>query len=267
MMKNKKLLIGFLVVGVILIIGWWVLNIYQVNTCANLEKNVNNCDDDSDCICTNKGCFLGNIEYYELCIDKSLQCEDFCGWAGAPAACINQNCTIDYPKNGWGYKDCDKLTSNETQNFCKEVIIGWIIEDMHRQDDITICNQIEDEAMKVECKDEYYSRYAEKNKDPELCQKIISKDKQKWCYIQVAEVMGSLQVCENIKERELCYEMVAVATGNISICEMLAAKASEELDITPDMCYDMAARERKDPTICEKITDPITKRYCNEVTK
>ena len=56
------------------------------------------CKTDQDCICIeHAGCFMGNKNYYEKCVDKTGGCFDFCvGWGQKPVKCINNKCSISY---------------------------------------------------------------------------------------------------------------------------------------------------------------------------
>lgn len=56
------------------------------------------CKTDQDCICIeNTGCFMGNKDYYQECVDKTGACRDLCvGWEQKPVKCINNKCSISY---------------------------------------------------------------------------------------------------------------------------------------------------------------------------
>ena len=76
MMKNKKFLIGILVVIVILVGGWWIWekNYYSDEKCSNLEKEIGDsltlldtsCEVDSDC---KPLIFHGN--WVSFCVNKN----------------------------------------------------------------------------------------------------------------------------------------------------------------------------------------------------
>lgn len=56
------------------------------------------CEKDEDCVCMDQGCFLGNKNYYDKCVDKSEMCYDFCyGWDQPKPACIEHRCIKSRP--------------------------------------------------------------------------------------------------------------------------------------------------------------------------
>ncbi len=65
---------------------------FEVN-CNTMEPNY--CENDEDCVCMENGCFTGNKNYYDKCVDKSNMCYDLCyGWGQPAPTCVNQRCVM-----------------------------------------------------------------------------------------------------------------------------------------------------------------------------
>jgi len=54
------------------------------------------CKNDQDCICRERGCFMGNKYYYEKCINKDKLCFHHCGFYGLTiiSKCSQNKCTF-----------------------------------------------------------------------------------------------------------------------------------------------------------------------------
>ncbi|MBU2456504.1 hypothetical protein KKB73_01120 [Patescibacteria group bacterium] len=97
MPTNKKLIYGILVVVILVIAGWWILSQQKSGGICGISDPLY-CENDSECICTqDAGCFLGNKNYYQKCINKAERCADWCtGWSQPPVKCISNQCTNTY---------------------------------------------------------------------------------------------------------------------------------------------------------------------------
>lgn len=99
---SKILTIVLVLVVIVGGLGFWIIRSGKVKIICGITDSLY-CRVDSDCICVdaettyNAGCFLGNKDYYERCVDKTGTCMDFCtGWGQPPVKCIKNKCTNNY---------------------------------------------------------------------------------------------------------------------------------------------------------------------------
>ncbi len=140
-MENKaKILIGLVVIGIILLI--------QVTPIKCYLKDKTYCEQDSDCICSGNGCFVGNMRYYNSCVNKDYGCVDLCGgWFQSPVACIENHCTLNYPEPHWIPEDCEKKLQDGDED-ARDVCYAKTIEKMANKDfdkAMSICENIKTE--------------------------------------------------------------------------------------------------------------------------
>lgn len=158
-MRNKKLLIGILIIGIVIVSGWWVWNHYRTPICFVLEwqiagkiERANYCNADEDCITVNFSCPFGCGSYVNRNIDTSSIEErinsynELCGTCiekcaillGSPV-CINNKCalrqstpavTITTDKTKYKRGETVKITikNNSTKAIMPSNILGYGIE-------------------------------------------------------------------------------------------------------------------------------------------
>lgn len=78
--------------------------ICEDNVCKaqlDVEKAKDYCESDDDCICggidrEDSECFIGNKEYYEKYVDKTMQCPDFCSGIAnhLESKCVDNKCKL-----------------------------------------------------------------------------------------------------------------------------------------------------------------------------
>lgn len=73
----------------------------DLSACEEMSVDKSSCEYDSDCVCggmdTDTGeCFVGNRDYYEANVDKSMECSEFCyGTSNSRVTrCLNDRCTV-----------------------------------------------------------------------------------------------------------------------------------------------------------------------------
>ncbi|MCK4454204.1 hypothetical protein KAU51_02560 [Candidatus Parcubacteria bacterium] len=116
LLRDKKILIGILAVGIILIGGWWVWNNYQPIG-EMLEGK--HCKQDSDCIygwperCI-MGCVHKDTPKRTPCPDVKVAMWSSYIWENMPCRCINNKCVED--KEAFCRKSCEDWKSND----CKD---------------------------------------------------------------------------------------------------------------------------------------------------
>lgn len=91
MKKKYYWIVGIVIVLIVIIYISLFFSKHQY--CKSLDSSY--CNNDEDCICTTLGCFSGNKNYYESCVDKNRMCTDFCyGWSEIfREICENHKCT------------------------------------------------------------------------------------------------------------------------------------------------------------------------------
>ncbi len=126
-------------------------------------------------------------------------------------------------------------------------------------------------------KDACYNSVAQKNKDPEICNKISlesgdpKSDSRDNCYSVIAEDLLKHQFCDRIKKnsgdgsRDTCYLNIATKTKNVVLCDQLTGQGVTEINggkvyVNKDFCIHNVALEVLDPTVCDKISTKIHKQ-------
>lgn len=97
MNKKVAIVVIFILLTSFLVFSLKTISIDKKSDCSKIDSK--SCKKDYDCICGGKDmfsneCFLGNVDYYEKCVDKNKECPDFCrgitGWL--KIKCINNRC-------------------------------------------------------------------------------------------------------------------------------------------------------------------------------
>lgn len=102
------------------------------------------------------------------------------------------------------------------------------------------------------------SNLADKNLDPNICQKITYIMDKNYCFESIAIKTNNLDVCEKIENdysRDNCLELFGVKP-DLGMCE----RKQDIMD--KDFCLSNLATDTKNPDICEKITTNYSKRIC-----
>ena len=96
-MSKWKLTFLFSIISFIFLSGCVSVAVDKKVECSAINSNF--CEKDSDCVCGGKdiiasGCFFGNVQYYEKCVDKTKECPDFCGGitGNLQIKCENNKC-------------------------------------------------------------------------------------------------------------------------------------------------------------------------------
>ncbi|MCX6695282.1 MAG: hypothetical protein NTU61_03195 [Candidatus Altiarchaeota archaeon] len=89
-----------------------------------------------------------------------------------------------------------------------------------------------------------------------LCKKV-SSDQRKVCYAFVAEIAGNSSLCSDAgAQKDQCYEQYARDMRDVSACDKMTDVNSK------DSCYSSMSSTLSDPTICEKIRNINQKDNC-----
>jgi hypothetical protein len=97
---------------------------------------------------------------------------------------------------------------------------------------------------------------AAKHANTTLCKKV-SSDRRKDCYSFVAEVSSKPDLCtEAGAQRDMCYEQYARDFKDISVCDKISDIGYK------DSCYSGLSNTLGDATICEKIRNANQKDSC-----
>ncbi len=97
---------------------------------------------------------------------------------------------------------------------------------------------------------------AGKHKNASLCRKV-SSDQRKGCYTFVAEVANNADLCLDAgAQKDQCYDQYARDLRDVSVCDKIS-------DISyKDSCYSGLASTLGDPTLCDKIRNVNQKDSC-----
>ncbi len=146
-----------------------------------------------------------------------------------------------------------------TYSLCSRGSCGVYEEDLQKMDsalekgDITVCENLRF------CRDICYQEFAEKRKDPLICNKIHIKIIKDECYKDVAIAKKDPVICEKIERSEVkhqCYWHIAAAKQDPSLCEKIKDQDSKE------WCYLHVAKAKLDIDICNRISDQDIKDNC-----
>ncbi len=79
---------------------WWKCRPDAPEGCSLMDPNW--CAVVSDCICTaDSGCFAGNVDFHDLCVNHGYQCADLCTVKGGPECwfdCVDSQCVQTCPE-------------------------------------------------------------------------------------------------------------------------------------------------------------------------
>lgn len=235
----------------------------------NMECEISYFPEGEICGCVNGTCQSSKeiFETYERLLQQALDLTE----SGQPLENSLELCNQMHREHVF---NCYVSVSEKIHptNFMKAVSVCESLADKYYRDfDETV-------RFDKECFSSLASKIAREDADLAvgLCEKALKKpmapesiNYSESCFRDIVRIVAinddvkALDMCDRkSSEREFCMQLVAVSAKNPSICQKLLKEAQGEMDITPDMCYDMLARELHDKKICEKIQDSITKEYC-----
>ena len=99
-LNRMRAILLILAVLSLVLAGWFFNSVWNDPACDRAAANF--CEKDGDCVCGGKDlatgeCFIGNIEYYGSCVDKTKDCPDFCsGITGEMRLKCEKNSCVQY---------------------------------------------------------------------------------------------------------------------------------------------------------------------------
>lgn len=125
-------------------------------------------------------------------------------------------------------------------------------------------------------KDACYNSIAQKNRNPNLCDKISiqssdpKSDSRDNCYSNVAESLLNSDLCTKILKisgdgsRDTCYLNIATKTKNVDLCDKMASQSTTVINggqvfVNKDFCVQNVAMEALNSTLCDSISVKIHK--------
>lgn len=122
-----------------------------------------------------------------------------------------------------------------------------------------------------EARDACYNSIAQKNKDPNLCEKINlqsgdpKSDSRDNCYSNVAESLLNLDLCTKIQKvsgdgsRDTCYLNIATMTKKVEPCGKMTSQSTTNINgnqvyVNKDFCIQNVAMESHDASLCDQIS-------------
>lgn len=131
------------------------------------------CRTNEDCVCSETGAFIGNKRYFEYCVDKAINDDQFCtGQSKKQAVCFENQCVNDYPKENWEFEDCKKIPFKNDRPLCQKELAFMKLETEKNEG---FCDLLEDfpEFTKTDCRDQFYILKATETGDYSWCEKIV----------------------------------------------------------------------------------------------
>lgn len=231
------------------------------------------CQSHDDCICTDlEGCFLGNKEYFEKCVNKERGCLDYCaGWGQPPVKCFYNQCTNDYPKKDWDwtFEDCEKEVPEEHIARCQAIIAGSVAKNSLEKA-LNKCQELNSDICYYNIADVIAENNI--NQAEELCGQAGGYNNN--CYKDIAikisslgetEVERAIAICNKITiqgTKEVCYQMISPGIAKFKSKDFAIEYCHNKIisDQWRNACYRRIAEKLKDRSICDKITidDDIT---------
>jgi len=98
------------------------------------------------------------------------------------------------------------------------------------------------------------------------CLKLEDENRKALCIWKNVKNKTDVRICEYITrpqnhlERVGCYVEVAFNTKNPDVCHQIKTVGNKEVEV--DRCLTQLAELRKDPEICNTITNKAMKAYC-----
>jgi len=131
--------------------------------------------------------------------------------------------------------------------------------------DPSLCPKIRSISDQGEC----YSEVAIAKQDETICSKMLesyesesyNRKKSVYCYSQIARLKQDPSICEKYLgkgDNDACFLDVAKLNQDLSVC----AKINPTSPYWQD-CYRDVGLLKKDPSVCDIITDPWKKEDCN----
>jgi len=131
----------------------------------------------------------------------------------------------------------------------------------NQPESIDECDKEKDEIEQANC----YINLARVQRDISICDNIKIIVLKNSCESLVASQTKNVGACNNLNKdaREECYRGIAISTNNLDLCDKITSSS-----VNRDGCILTIAEHKKDISICEKISDANTKKFCiNLVSK
>lgn len=146
------------------------------------------------------------------------------------------------------------------EGFCNEIKSDIKYRCYHdlalRKGDISICERIESNEIKNQCKAEITKV------SPDLCPAYKTTDEQDECYFAYATMNGKKEACASIKGKEAAYRcLLTIAPNDINEALCMEMPDSD----SKDRCLETVAINNLDVSICKKIYSWIFKYECLNV--
>lgn len=144
---------------------------------------------------------------------------------------------------------CEAITGQENKDACYSSIS---IEKRTVED----CDKIMDLIIRENC----YRKLGSFNVDATLCEKITSDNRKSSCYARIAVKENDFSFCSYLEGdwEDECYVQAAVDLRTLDGCYEI-----ENIEHKED-CFTFVAFRTKDKSLCEEISDPDKKDYCQE---
>jgi len=159
--------------------------------------------------------------------------------------------------------------------------VDWEVDDAVENKDPKACEKIEYDYGRDEC----FSRLGAELKDQTMCYRVGETHTRSYCLTKVAVSTKNVALCGDMGAdtgaAEDCVTKVAVVSKDANLCEDLddyprilcirsvaSALGDESLCLkieyggSRDECYKRLAGDKKDPSLCEKVSTEKGKYYC-----
>ena len=246
----------------------------QDSFCAGTDPAT--CESHADCVCVDDdGCFLGNKAYYERCEDKEYGCPDFCGEMPVPA-CIEHQCTHNYPRREWDwtFADCERVPETETSRC--QALVAWSVARHDLEGTLERCETLG--TFKDVCYQHVAESIAVENVDQaeEICDEKIDPMRNNYCYSMVAQLVSgvnegmldrAIDLCGKIDmqaTKDECYQRLArhIVTFKSPQYALDFCHANIQDPLYRDICLSGVASVAEDPSICATVAEGYEQRRC-----
>ncbi|MDD5112232.1 MAG: hypothetical protein PHG85_06785 [Candidatus Altiarchaeota archaeon] len=157
---------------------------------------------------------------------------------GSSAGCLDE---VD------AFLDCGQRPSQDDRDWCY-MEAGW------QNHDLSYCGSIKRTDIKESC----YFLVGTGSGDQTVCGMIQEdEDRRNWCYAVTTDDPSHCDAMNEATLKSSCYEDTGVKTGEASVCEKAAS------DNDRDWCFYNVAREKKDKSVCGRITQKEVQTQCN----
>lgn len=231
--ESKKLIRGIIFYSIIFII------IFTITPFSTTSRN---CDSHSDC--ANRYC-CGCMNKHSVC-GTTLPWRDYhvtCTANFGSCSCIDNVCREVYYENFNTVEECYELNN----------VDACISNLASRNEDIEICESIEDINIKIKCKEELIK---EEDITKEFCNLYTDIGNKNMCLRKLAERLNDLSLCYEM-EPERAKESCLVGLGFLT-----SPEDCEKLKEYKTNCYYKLAENSNDTTFCDKIDTELHRDSC-----